>query len=179
MENNNSVSSKRTRKLLITIIIVGCCSLLLQGRSLLVQERKWTDATTSTNNQESKATLNAYTYAQSFTNIYRRLLFVHIPKTAGSTMEMDVALRQDRNLTWGKCMFVNGASGCPMSRDARYSFGRPNITQPSYWHVPVHYFPLHGYNPYDADTFAVIRHPVDRAVSEYHYMCSRLPDKRL
>jgi hypothetical protein len=178
MENNN-ISSKRTRKLLIGIIIVGCCSLLLQGRSLLVQERNvslWTDK-----NQESKATVEAYTYAQSFSNIERRLLFVHIPKTAGSTMEVDVALGQDRNLTWGKCMFVNGTQGCPMLRDAKYRFGRPDNPLPCYWHVPVHYFPLFNYNPYDADTFAVIRHPVDRAISEYHHVCRRarlIPNKR-
>ena len=98
-------------------------------------------------------------------------VFPRYPK--GSTMEMDVALGQDKQLTWGKCMFLNGASGCPRRTDAKYRFGRPTKTLPPYWHVPVHYFPLYNYNPYDADTFAVIRHPVDRAVSEYQYVCVR------
>jgi hypothetical protein len=151
----------------MAIIVVTCWSLLVQERNFSLR---------TNTNHESKATLEAYSYAQSFSNIDRRLLFVHIPKTAGSTMEMDVALGQDKQLTWGKCMFLDGASGCPTVTDSKYRFGRPLRTLPPYWHVPVHYFPLHSYNPYDADTFAVIRHPVDRAVSEYHYLCSR--DKR-
>jgi hypothetical protein len=151
-------------KLLIAMIIVTCWSLVIQEKTVLL----WTD-----NNEESKATAAAYSYAQSFSNIDRRLLFVHIPKTAGSTMEMDVALGQDKQLTWGKCMFLDGLRGCPWRRDAKYRFGRPLQTLPPYWHIPVHYFPLYNYNPYDADTFAVIRHPVDRAVSEYYYTCTR------
>jgi hypothetical protein len=179
--------TKRARKLWTAIIIVACCcwslvvlvrgwSLVGQGWSLdVVQERNRTD-----NNQESKAkaTVEAYTYAQSFIDIDRRLLFVHIPKTAGSTMEIDVALGQDRNLTWGECMFLSGASGCPVVRDAKNRFGRAKNSLPSYWHVPVHYFALHSYNPYDADTFAVIRHPVDRVVSEYQYVCRRVDHPR-
>jgi hypothetical protein len=89
-------------------------------------------------------------------------------------METDVALGQDRNLTWGRCMFLNGTQGCSMAKDTKLRFGPPNKNSPPLWHVPVHYFPIHNYNPYTtADTFAVIRHPVDRAVSEYHYMCTR------
>jgi hypothetical protein len=176
-KENSTMSSKRPRKLsIIAIIIVGCWSLLLQSRSIPLQEGKWSETKYQGSN---KATMDAYAYAQSFPNIDRRLLFVHIPKTAGSTMEIDVAVGQDSNLTWGKCMFVDGASGCPTLGDARYSFGQPGKTMRSYWHVPVHYFPLFDYNPYDADTFAVIRHPIDRAVSEYHYICSRgLPGTR-
>jgi hypothetical protein len=151
-------------KLLMAIIIVGCWTLVIQERNVSL----WTDT-----DKESDATLEAYSYAQSFSNIDRRLLFVHIPKTAGSTMEMDVALGQDKHLTWGKCMFLDGIRGCTWRRDAKFRFGRPLRTLPPYWHVPVHYFPLYNYNPYDADTFAVIRHPVDRAISEYHYVCSR------
>jgi hypothetical protein len=151
-------------KLLISIIIVTCWSFVIQERNFPL----WT-----ANNQESKATLEAYSYAQSFSNIDRRLLFVHIPKTAGSTMEMDVALGQDKQLTWGKCMFLDGLRGCPWRTDPKYRFGRPMETLLPYWHIPVHYFPLNNYNPYDADTFAVIRHPVDRAISEYRYTCTR------
>ncbi len=160
MENGNR-SSKRTRKELIAIIIVGCCSLLVQVGNVQL----WTD-----NNQESKATVEAYKYAQSFSNIDRRLLFVHIPKTAGSTMKTYVAFGPDRNLAWGGCMFLDGTQGCSSVKDAKYRFGRPMETLPPYvyWHVPVvYYFNL---DPNHAATFAVIRHPVDRAAGEYHCM---------
>jgi hypothetical protein len=33
--------------------------------------------------------------------------------------------------------------------------------------------PLGNCNPYQADMFAAIRHPVDQPVSEYHYRCTR------
>jgi hypothetical protein len=137
-------------------------------------------------NSKIKATVEAYSYAQSFSNIDRRLLFVHIPKTAGSTMEVDVALGQGMTLIWGRCLFLDGTRGCPRFEDEKFRFGPPKQERlvplwwhflVAFWHVPVHYFPLlnllNNYNPYTtADTFAVIRHPVDRAVSEYHYVCS-------
>ncbi len=85
----------------------------------------------------------------------------------------DVAFKQDKNITWGRCMFMDGTKGCPRVTDSKYRFGRPGKELAPYWHVPVHYFPLDNYNPYHADTFAVIRHPVDRAVSEYHMRCTR------
>jgi hypothetical protein len=122
-------------------------------------------------NRSSFATLGAHAYAQSFSSLDRRLLFAHIPKTAGSTMEIDVA--KQGNLTWGRCMFLDGARSCPRVKEAKNRFGRSKQQLRPYWHIPVHYFPVHNFNPYNAETFAVIRHPVDRAVSEYHYMCTR------
>jgi hypothetical protein len=154
-------------KLLVAIIIVAWCSLILQEQNVKNQGRTGPDPTGKVVN----STVEAYSYAQSFSNIDRRLLFVHIPKTAGTTVEHEVAGRQDKNLTWGKCMFLDGKNGCPRVKDEKFRFSQPNRFHPAYWHVPVHYFPLHNYNPYDADTFTVIRHPVDRAVSEYHFEC--------
>jgi hypothetical protein len=67
-------------------------------------------------------------------------------------------------------MYVHGRKrGCPRLRDSKFKVGPRAIDGRPTWHVPVHYFPLKNYNPYNADTFAVIRHPVDRAVSEYEY----------
>jgi hypothetical protein len=66
--------------------------------------------------------VEAYSYAQRCSNIDRRLLFVHIPKTAGSTME-DVVFKQGKNLTWGRCMFVDGTKGCPRLQYPKYRFG--------------------------------------------------------
>jgi hypothetical protein len=175
------MSSKRSKrypmalKLLVAIIFVASCSLM----PIVLQESD--DSLWKNENQESEqlvkniqatATLEAYSYAQSFSNVDRRLVFVHIPKTAGSTLE-EVAHVQDKNITWGRCMFMDGTPGCSRVTDAKYRFGQPRKNLAPYWHVPVHYFPLENYNPYHADTFAVIRHPVDRAVSEYHYRCTR------
>jgi hypothetical protein len=124
-------------------------------------------------NMSSFATLDAYSYAQSFSSLDRWLLFAHIPKTAGSTMEINVA--KQGNLTWGRCMFLDGVRGCPLVNEAKNRFGLPTKEPLApYWHIPVHYSPIHNFNPYNAaETFAVIRHPVDRAVSEYQYMCTR------
>jgi hypothetical protein len=176
------MSSKQTmrspaglKRVLTILILVACWSLIIQTFSF---RHLWTPP----NNQDSQQLMNtiqtqaiaeAYSYAQSFSNIDRRLLFVHIPKTAGSTMETEVALGQDRNLTWGRCMFLDGTMGCSSVKDEKLRFVPSANPPPPYWHIPVHYFPLHDYNPYHADTFAIIRHPVDRAVSEYHYICTR------
>ena len=74
----------------------------------------------------------------------RSLEFVHIPKTAGTTIE-DVARRH--NIKWGR-------------HNRSTSDRAPQLDPPcSYWHRPTRSF--------DSDTFCVFREPASRVVSEY------------
>lgn len=42
-----------------------------------------------------------------------------------------------------------------------------------WWHIPTHFFPLSRVNPYQfGELFGVIRHPFDRMVSEFYYICT-------
>jgi hypothetical protein len=35
----------------------------------------------------------------------------------------DVVFKQGKNLTWGRCMFVDGTKGCPRLQYPKYRFG--------------------------------------------------------
>jgi len=52
----------------------------------------------------------------------------------------------------------------------------PATTGPRYvgwWHLPAFLFPLANTNPYlNSELFGVIRHPYDRMVSEFYYICT-------
>lgn len=83
----------------------------------------------------------------------KRLLFLHIPKNAGSTIE-NVAMSS--GVAWGKHMDHGGQK-------------MPDGNTCSKWHVPPAYLP--NPNPYnDAEIFCVTRNPYDRALSEYRYL---------
>jgi hypothetical protein len=82
------------------------------------------------------------------------MYFVHIPKTAGTTIEV---LAENENILWG----------------LKYKFKYPDLSFGgiSNWHVP------HIINPYpETDTFTVVRNPYDRLISEYKW---RLKKSRL
>lgn len=86
----------------------------------------------------------------------KRLLFLHIPKNAGTTIEdsgRDVGISWGRMLNQGLKVMPDG-SKCNM------------------WHVPPAYLPAgKQFNPYaNAEVFCVTRHPYERAVSEYNYL---------
>lgn len=77
------------------------------------------------------------------------ILFVHIPKTGGSTVEE-----------------VLKAAGAPQALKYHKRLGYSNATpQHMHWTVLKHWLPL-GFYDY---AFAVVRHPLARMVSEYRW----------
>jgi hypothetical protein len=114
-----------------------------------------------------------------------RLEFVHIPKTAGTSIEFAAALV---NISWSICHFipsrVSGRSPnityCPDTAETRRKIpARFRKTPP--WHLPPYYFEgeskhyaIFG-NPYaNATLFTVVRNPYERALSEYLYIREEL-----
>lgn len=82
-----------------------------------------------------------------------QLLFLHIPKTAGSAI---VAAAMKAGVGWGKRM---NFAGCDLGSD--------DCT--SDWHIPPAL--MNDINVYsDASVFCVVRNPLARAVSEYKYV---------
>lgn len=86
----------------------------------------------------------------------KRLLFLHIPKNAGTTIEDTGA---QSGMSWGR-MLQQGQKVMP------------DGSKCNLWHVPPAYLPAgKANNPYaGAEVFCVTRHPYDRAVSEYNYL---------
>lgn len=84
-----------------------------------------------------------------FENI-RKLIYVHIPKTGGTSVEK---YGKKHGIKWGRHM----------------KFPRPNkkINSP-YWHLPPNLFNKKN-TPYKGKKFTIVRNPYDRAVSEYKY----------
>ncbi|KIC18761.1 MULTISPECIES: sulfotransferase family 2 domain-containing protein [unclassified Leisingera] len=77
------------------------------------------------------------------------ILFVHIPKTGGSTVEE-----------------VLKAAGAPQALKYHKRLGYSNATpQHMHWEVIRHWIPQVFYDY----AFAVVRHPLARLVSEYHW----------
>ena len=110
-------------------------------------------------------------YVHSAKDTTRKLLFVHIPKTAGTMIESVGGLQA--KLPWGSCLFNHK----PKRRGGvcRYPKGQFEWpTKVGWWHLPSHFFPLMGVNPYDgAEVFGVVRDPLDRLVSEFYYICRK------
>jgi hypothetical protein len=110
-------------------------------------------------------------YARSITNIQRKLVFVHIPKSAGSAIE-EVGGKQAQ-VAWGSCLFLHRPRRPGgVCRYPENQFEWP--TTIGYWHLPTQFFPIMGVNPYHgADLFAVVRDPRDRLISEFYYTCRK------
>jgi hypothetical protein len=110
-------------------------------------------------------------YVQSIKDTKRQLVFVHIPKAAGTTIE-DVGGLQAK-LSWGSCRFNHR----PRRKGGVCQYPPGQFEWPSkigYWHLPPQFFPLKGINPYENfDLFAVARDPRDRLVSEFLYVCKK------
>mmetsp|Transcript_90526 Transcript_90526/g.281827 ORF Transcript_90526/g.281827 Transcript_90526/m.281827 type:complete len:451 (+) Transcript_90526:107-1459(+) len=86
-----------------------------------------------------------------------RLEFVHIPKNAGTTIEMT---GRSAGIAWGVSSIA-----------FRFNRRMPDGFFCSSHHVPPRY--IRGMSPYaGAELFCVTRHPYDRAVSEYSYLLS-------
>lgn len=110
------------------------------------------------------------------------LLFVHIPKNAGTSIEKTAA---SEGLNWGYCLFEsnkkkkkkarsNNPSICPTENElSTIIHEKPLETNSPYWHYPVQYLPKNIQRLYKSATlFAVVRNPYERFISEYYYICS-------
>lgn len=94
----------------------------------------------------------------------RLLEFVHITKTGGTSIEAAAAAA---GIKWGICHFQKELSvGCSGSPNIPMTIESLRFKNISPWHQPLQYFAL---NPFQhADTFAVVRNPYDRYISEYY-----------
>jgi hypothetical protein len=114
---------------------------------------------------------NSLKYVKSIQSTERKLVFVHIPKTAGTTIEEVGGLQA--KVAWGSCLFNHR----PKRRGGVCKYPPGQFEWPmkiGYWHLPTQLFPLKGINPYDgADLFAVVRDPDDRLLSEFLYICRK------
>jgi hypothetical protein len=135
-------------------------------------------------------------YVIQISSFERTLLFVHIPKTAGTTIELSVA-RDQAAMTWGMCMFREENLGVTCPPKEYYGPAHSTVTRrPPFripfgeWHVPPHFWPLaapkqgrtRGYyhDPYQAaELFVVVRDPIERQVSDYFYFCQTVLENKV
>ncbi|GKY91184.1 hypothetical protein MPSEU_000091100 [Mayamaea pseudoterrestris] len=112
-------------------------------------------------------TYQALAYVQSFKSLDRSLKFFHIPKTAGTATENAAGAH---HIPWGSCLFRH----TPKRDVCRYPENTMDWpTHVGYWHLPRFLFPACNIDPYqNAETFAVVREPYDRMVSEFYYICT-------
>jgi len=108
----------------------------------------------------------AFAYVRSFKLLKRRLGFFHIPKTAGTAVEVAA---WKRKLAWGSCRFSH-----PRKRHScMYPLGADWPEHIGWWHLPRQFFPLLTIDPYQGEElFAIVRDSYDRMVSEFYYICT-------
>ena len=98
----------------------------------------------------------------------RELEFVHITKTGGSAIERAGG---KYNISWGFCKYGGNPKArkklrCPKNVSPIVPAPRVALKKGSPWHVPLQFFlenPLSG-----SATFAVVRDPFTRVISEYN-----------
>jgi len=105
------------------------------------------------------------------------LEFIHVPKTAGTSIEAAAATQ---NISWGLCHFASpdtsekislGELRCPLHEHNKRKI--KDFQDCPLWHVPSQYFDLPNtfkFNPYkNAKLFVVVRNPFDKIISDYYY----------
>lgn len=98
------------------------------------------------------------------------LKFIHIPKTAGTTIELMG--------NWGRCDSNLTCSGRKKKKlfrlhaDACYPLKDGDDAGCTLWHTPPSDDPLLAQSYSCCKTFCVVRHPVDRWISEYKFHLS-------
>ena len=119
--------------------------------------------------------------------------FLHIPKTGGTTIEKWGA--QYHNSKWGYCYFhPNTKNQCTSEttddrtsrkkdkKKNKFAFNYKDLAAKSTvpWHIPIQYLPSKLYKDiyYNKTTFAVIRNPFSRTISEYYYRCATYPKQK-
>jgi len=92
------------------------------------------------------------------------LEFVHITKTGGTSIE---AAGARAGINWGLCHYSQrDKSGCTQPVDLNYIERKNPFLQQPPWHVPLQFLVE---NPFqNSETFAVVRNPYDRYISEYY-----------
>ena len=132
-------------------------------------ERKHSVTATTTKNKTA-------TLVKSNNSNWRSLYFVHITKTGGTSIE---AAGAQAGIAWGMCVYIrklvcqpllttNHETVPPMIK-RKYAFNRTAAVDARFlrsnaWHVPHYLLQL----PSSIPTFAVVRHPYTRAISEYN-----------
>jgi len=97
-----------------------------------------------------------------------KLEFIHITKTAGTSIEQMAA---GAGIAWGACKFFiyPHCRGLKPINHGKYSKWECYNSEIRPWHCPPMKFRL-GINLYrDLKTFAIVRNPYDRIISEYYW----------
>lgn len=93
--------------------------------------------------------------------------FIHITKTGGTAIE--IMAQQQAGIKWGRCHYWTGY-GCDYQPDRVIPSENFTIDglplQGVWWHFPPHWYDPNWMEPYD--TFAIVRNPYDRWISEYY-----------
>lgn len=148
----------------LTLALLGAIFILLILSLRQTLEPLAPQRSPSSNSPEIQQALD---YVRSFESLSRPLTFFHIPKTAGTAIEY--AAGHKHRIPWGSCLFKHK----PKRDTCRYPRGKDWPQYVGWWHLPRIFFPLAGVDPYQsAESFAIVRDPLDRMLSEFYYVCT-------
>ena len=127
------------------------------------------DRNPASESSSEAAALGAYVGTQGFVDKppepkgLPRAVFIHIPKTGGTTIELSAARRGVR---LGMC-----AARCESVNNRCETFDPEQLyeTQPGYGKCSRVHRPPRFSNGVVPDSFCVVRNPFDRLISEFHY----------
>lgn len=129
-------------------------------RSRQRQQKQRKTQTYTTNLQEQSQTLLSSSSSSSPTP----LEFIHITKTGGSSVEK--AAWSGAGIKWGVCHFqVDHMIGCNTPDYPVETYFREGGTEP--WHIPIQFHSKPSYVE-NKRTFAIVRNPYERMISEYY-----------